>query len=66
MPKRDPAKDQLLAAEAEAVAAAEDDRREAASVLRLIGSVEFLVSDEELVGPLYEERKPGLPSEDRA
>jgi hypothetical protein len=56
--------DRRLAAEAQAVAADAEDRREAARVRSLMGSIGFLVSDEELIEPLFEDWEPDLPRED--
>jgi len=58
MAKRDRKSDRSLAAEAEALAADAEDRREAARVRSLMGSVEFLVSDDELIEPLHDDWKP--------
>jgi hypothetical protein len=38
-----------------------EDRPEAASLRPLMGRVEFLVSDEELIEPLFEDWEPHLP-----
>ena len=46
---------QVVAAEAKALAADGEDAREAATVRNLMGSVRFLVSDEELMKPLHED-----------
>ena len=46
---------QVVAAEAKALAADGEDVREAVTVRNLMGSVRFLVSDEELMKPLYED-----------
>jgi len=54
MAKRDRKSDRSLAAEAEDA----EDRREAARVRSLMGSVEFLVSDDELIEPLHDDWKP--------
>jgi hypothetical protein len=56
--KRVSKKNHLLAAEAKALAADPEDRREAAAVLSLMGSLTFLVSDEELIEPLFENWEP--------
>jgi hypothetical protein len=58
MAKRLRKKKPSLAEETEALAADPQDRREAAAVRDLMGSVRFLVSDEELIEPLYEDWEP--------
>ena len=50
-------KKRLLASEAEALAADRVDQRETAT-RSLVGSVSFLVSDEELIEPLFEDSEP--------
>ena len=58
MAKRELSSDRSLTAEAEALAADAEDRREAAKVRSLMGSVEFLVSDDELIEPLHDDSEP--------
>jgi hypothetical protein len=69
--------EKAVRAEAATLAADEADRREADDVLGvmaarrlmpverrrgLVGSAEFLVSDDELIEPLYEDRAPDSPT----
>jgi hypothetical protein len=54
-------KENHLLAEAEALVTDQEDRREATIVRSLMGSVTFLVSDEELIEPLDIEPEPHPP-----